>query len=133
MSVFDNFFKLNTNNTAKNEMQQKLNAINIIMNSVHNKLSIVETEKIYTRLTNEAMSLPTDAARVSKGMQILTELKADWLTTDEKQNFVAGVWLCECGKDSKNNSGITYINPEELKYTKQAVLGSAFSKFKMDI
>ena len=124
MSIFDTFFKLNS--TAKNEMQLKTNAINVIINSTHNKLSIAETERIYDILATNAMSLSTDSARIAEGMKILTEMKADWLTTEEKENFVAGVWLCECAKDSKNNSGITYINPTELQYTKQAILGTAF-------
>lgn len=126
MSVFDTFFKLNT--TAKNEMQQKTKAMNVIINSTHNKLSIAEAERIYDIIASNAMSLPTDEARINEGMRILTEMKANWLTTEEKENFVAGVWLCECAKDSRNNSGITYINPEELQYTRQAVLGTAFKQ-----
>lgn len=126
MSVFDTFFKLNT--TAKAEMQQKNKAMSVIINSTHNKLSIAEAERIYDAIASNAMSLPTDAAKINEGMRILTEMKANWLTTEEKENFVAGVWLCECGKDSQNNSGITYINPEELQYTRQAVLGTAFKQ-----
>ena len=126
MSVFDTFFKLNT--TAKNEMQQKTKAMNVLINSTHNKLSIAEAERIYDIIASNAMSLPTDADRINEGMRILTEMKANWLTTEEKENFIAGVWLCECAKDSKNNSGMTYINPEELQYTKQAVLGTAFEQ-----
>ena len=126
MSVFDTFFKLNT--TAKNEMQQKTKAMNVLINSTHNKLSIAEAERIYDIIASNAMSLPTDADRINEGMRILTEMKANWLTTEEKEYFIAGVWLCECAKDSKNNSGMTYINPEELQYTKQAVLGTAFKQ-----
>ena len=126
MSVFDTFFKLNT--TAKNEMQQKTKAMNVLINSTHNKLSIAEAERIYDIIASNAMSLPTDADRINEGMRILTEMKANWLTTEEKENFIAGDWLCECAKDSKNNSGMTYINSEELQYTKQAVLGTAFKQ-----
>lgn len=126
MSVFDTFFKLNT--TAKTEMQQKTNAMNVIIDSVHNKLTIAEAERIYDIIAANAMTLSTDTARINEGMKILTEMKANWLTTEEKENFVAGVWLCECARDSKNNSGITYINPEELQYTRQAVLGMAFKQ-----
>lgn len=126
MSVFDTFFKLNT--TTKTEMQQKTNAINVIINATHNKLSIAETERLYDTIALNAMTLSSNNEKIKEGMRILTEMKANWLTTEEKENFVAGVWLCECAKDSKNNSGITYINPEELQYTRKAILGTAFKQ-----
>ena len=126
MSVFDTFFKLNTN--TKLEMQQRTNALNIIQEATHNKLSIAEAERVYDAIATNAMSLSGTNARIKAAMNILTEMKSNWLTTEEKENFVAGVWLCECGKDSKNNSGITYINPVELQYTRKAILGTAFKE-----
>ena len=126
MSVFDTLFKLNTN--SKLEMQQRTNAMNIIQEATHNKLSIAEAERVYDAIATNAMSLSGTNAKIKAAMDILTEMKSNWLTTEEKENFVAGVWLCECGRDSKNNSGITYINPVELQYTRKAVLGTAFKE-----
>lgn len=126
MSVFDTFFKLNTN--SKLEMQQRTRAMGVIQEATHNKLSIAEAERVYDAVVTKAMSLPGNNAKIKAAMDLLTEMKADWLTNDEKENFVAGVWLCECGKDSKNNSGITYINPVELQYTRKAILGTAFKE-----
>ena len=126
MSVFDTFFKLNTN--SKLEMQQRTNAMNIIQEATHNKLSIAEAERVYDAIATNAMSLSGTNAKIKAAMDILTEMKSNWLTTEEKENFVAGVWLCECGRDSKNNSGITYINPVELQYTRKAILGTAFKE-----
>lgn len=126
MSVFDTFFKLNTN--SKLEMQQRTNAMNIIQEATHNKLSIAEAERVYDAIATNAMSLSGTNAKIKAGMDLLTEMKSNWLTTEEKENFVAGVWLCECGRDSKNNSGITYINPVELQYTRKAILGTAFKE-----
>lgn len=126
MSVFDRIFKLNTNVNPMAEMKQKNKAMNIIQTATHNKLSLAEAERVYDAIATKAMILPTDNAKIKEAMAILTEMKADWLTNEEKENFIAGVWLCECAKDSQNNSGITYINPEELQYTRKAILGTAF-------
>lgn len=123
MSVFDRMFKLNT-------VDYKSKALDVIRSATHNKLSIGETERIYNILSSYAMKLYTNEERVNAGMKLLTDLKADWLTTDEKEAFVSGVILCECITDSKNNKGITYINQDELNYTKNAVLGSAFKNLK---
>ena len=130
MSVFDNLFKLNTKGftygNPKLEMQQRNRAMGVIQAATHNKLSITEAERVYDAIATKAMLLPTNEAKIKEAMSILTEMKANWLTTEEKENFVAGVWLCECGKDSQNNSGLTYINAEELQYTRKAILGVAF-------
>lgn len=130
MSVFDNFFKLNTKTftygDSKLEMQQRNRAMGVIQKATHNKLSLTEAERVYDAIATKAMVLPTNEAKIKEAMSILTEMKSNWLTTEEKENFVAGVWLCECGRDSKNNSGLTYINAEELQYTRKAILGVAF-------
>ena len=126
MSIFNTFFKLNT--TSRLEMQQRTRAMGVIQEATHNKLSIAEAERVYDAIATNAMSLSGNNAKIKAAMDILTEMKANWLTTEEKENFVAGVWLCECGKDSKNNSGITYINPTELQYTRKAILGNAFKE-----
>ena len=128
MSIFDKVFKLNTNSSAIAEMKQKNKAMNIIQTATHNKLSLTEAERVYDAVATKAMVLPNDNARIREAMAILTEMKANWLTNEEKENFIAGVWLCECGKDSQNNSGLTYINAEELQYTRKAVLGAAFKE-----
>lgn len=123
MSVFDRFFKLS--NKYTNEYQ-KMNALNVLMTATHNKLTLNETEKIYNILSSKMTSISDQNTCIKESMEAITKLKADWLTREEKENFVAGVWLCECGTDSKNNKGISYINAEELKYTKQAILGTSF-------
>ena len=128
MSVFDKIFKLNTGINPMTELKQKNKAMNIIQTATHNKLSLVEAERVYDAIATRAMTLPNDNARIKEAMAILTEMKANWLTNEEKENFISGVWLCECGKDSQNNSGITYINAEELQYTRKAVLGTAFKE-----
>ena len=102
--------------------------MNVIQVATHNKLSLSEAERVYDAVATKAMILPNDNARIKEAMSILTEMKANWLTNEEKENFIAGVWLCECGKDSQNNSGLTYINAEELQYTRKAVLGAAFKE-----
>ncbi len=130
MSVFDKIFRLNTNTSLavnpRTAIKQKNKAMNVIQTATNNKLSIVEAEKLYEAIATKAMSLPSDNARIKEAMSILTEAKANWLTNDEKENFVAGVWLCECARDSQNNSGMSYINSQELQYTRKAVLGTAF-------
>lgn len=130
MSVFDKFFRLNTNTSLavnpKAAIKQKNKAMNVIQTATNNKLSIVEAEKLYEAIATKAMSLPSDNEKIHEAMSILTEAKANWLTNEEKENFVTGVWLCECARDSQNNSGMTYINPQELQYTRKAVLGTAF-------
>ena len=130
MSVFDKFFKLNTNESINPmaDIKQKNKAMNIIQTATHNKLSITEAERVYEAIATKAMTLPTDNAKIKEAMAILTEMKANWLTAEEKENFIAGVWLCECAKDSHSNSGITYINSEELQYTRKAILGTAFKE-----
>lgn len=125
MSVFDRFFKLNSATSAE---LQKENAIYIITKAVNNKVTAKEAARIYDVISAKAMSLDTDEARIREGMNIITSMKADWFTKEEKENFVAGVWLCECGRDVVNRSGMSYINPEELQYTRKAVLGTAFKK-----
>ncbi len=119
MSIFDKKFKLDLE-------KQKANAINVLMEAVHNKLTYNETNRVYDILSSQAMSKDSDFDKVKSGMQILSELKGDWLTHEEKKNLVAGVWLCECRTDSKNNKGISFITPEELDYTKKAILGKMF-------
>ena len=126
MSIFNTFFKLNTN--SKLEMQQRTRAMGVIQEATHNKLSLAEAERIYDTIATDAMSLSGNNAKIKAAMDILTKMKSNWLTSEEKENFVAGVWLCECGRDSKNNSGLTYINPVELQYTRKAVLGTAFKE-----
>ena len=104
MSVFDKFFKLN--NKYANEYQ-KINALNVLMSATHNKLTINETEKIYNILSSKMTSITDKNTCIKESMDILTQMKADWLSKEEKENFIAGVWLCECEKDSNNNKGIT--------------------------
>ncbi len=123
MSIFDRVFKLKNEEIYK---MQKENAINVLRSATHNKMNYKETERIYDILSSKAMTLNSTNERIKEAYSLIDSLKDDWLTKDEKKAFVAGVWLCECATDSKNNKGITYINPQELDYTKNAVLGTIF-------
>ena len=83
MSVFDRFFKLNSATSAE---LQKENAIYIITKAVNNKVTAKEAARIYDVISSKAMSLDTDEARIREGMNIITSMKADWFTKEEKEN-----------------------------------------------
>ena len=84
MSVFDRFFKLSTSASIQ---LQKENAINVITKSVNNKVTPQEASRIYDVISAKAMTLDTDQARVTEAMNILTSMKADWFTKEEKENM----------------------------------------------
>ncbi len=122
MSIFDRKFKLDTGFKEK--------TISLLESSINNKLTSKEVARIYDIIHTNAMSLATDEERIKEGVKILTELKENWLTPEEKQTFVSGVWFSEFGFDKTNTKNISFINPNELEYTKKAVLGSIFKNIE---
>ena len=118
MSIFDSIFKLKT-------VDVNAEKINLLMEVTHNKLSTAEVEKIYHFMDSKIMKAMPRNVQIVEAMQLLNNTKGDWLTRDEKESFVAGVWLFDT-LDTTKPKNQTYINPEQLKYVKQAVLGEQF-------
>ena len=118
MSIFDSLFKLKTVdiNTEK---------IKLLMEVTHNKLAVSEVERIYHFMDSKIMKAMPRNVQIIEAMQLLNKAKGDWLTRDEKESFVAGVWMFDT-LDTTNPKNQTYINAEQLKYVKQAVLGDQF-------
>ena len=129
MSVFDRMFKLKTEDYTG---VQREATINLLMQVTHNKLSKNEIENLYSTLTSKIIGYEDYDSQVKESMKTLTTLKSDWLSNEEKENFVTAVWLCERGTDSTSSTAVNYINPEELKYTKQTILGSSFKSFSQN-
>lgn len=117
MSVFENIFKLK----KSNENEEK---INLLMEVTNGKMTSKETKRVFDILNQEIMQKVPEKAKISEAMSRLEEIKGDWLTREEKENFVAGVWMLETMNDNKKDK--KYINSEQLKYVRQAVLGTEF-------
>ena len=95
------------------------------MEVTHNKLSTAEVEKIYHFMDSKIMKAMPRNVQIVEAMQLLNNTKGDWLTRDEKESFVAGVWMFDT-LDTTKPKNQAYINSEQLKYVKQAVLGEQF-------
>ena len=122
MSVFEKFFKLNDSKINEQKM-------NLLMEVTNNKMSLKEVEKIYKAIEEQVMKKMPKNVQVIEAMDMLKELKGNWLTEEEKENFVAGAWMFET-LDTTNPKNCSYINSEQLKYVKQAVLGTQFQAAK---
>lgn len=122
MSVFEKFFKLNDSKINEQKM-------NLLMEVTNNKMSLKEVEKVYKAIDEQVMKKMPKNVQVIEAMDMLKELKGNWLTEEEKENFVAGAWMFET-LDTTNPKNCSYINPEQLKYVKQAVLGTQFQAAK---
>lgn len=122
MSVFEKFFKLNDSKINEQKM-------NLLMEVTNNKMSLKEVEKIYKAIDEQVMKKMPKNVQVIEAMDILKELKGNWLTEEEKENFVAGAWMFET-LDTTNPKNCSYLNSEQLKYVKQAVLGTQFQAAK---
>ena len=122
MSVFEKFFKLNDSKINEQKM-------NLLMEVTNNKMSLKEVEKIYKAIDEQVMKKMPKNVQVIEAMGMLKELKGSWLTEEEKENFVAGAWMFET-LDTTNPKNCSYINSEQLKYVKQAVLGTQFQAAK---
>ena len=122
MSVFEKFFKLNDSKINEQKM-------NLLMEVTNNKMSLKEVEKIYKAIDEQVMKKMPKNVQVIEAMDMLKELKGNWLTEEEKENFVAGAWMFET-LDTTNPKNCSYLNSEQLKYVKQAVLGTQFQAVK---
>lgn len=122
MSVFEKFFKLNDSKINEQKM-------NLLMEVTNNKMSLKEVEKVYRAIDEQVMKKMPKNVQVIEAMDMLKELKGNWLTEEEKENFVAGAWMFET-LDTTNPKNCSYINSEQLKYVKQAVLGTQFQAAK---
>ena len=122
MSVFEKFFKLNDSKINEQKM-------NLLMEVTNNKMSLKEVEKVYKAIDEQVMKKMPKNVQVIEAMDMLKELKGSWLTEEEKENFVAGAWMFET-LDTTNPKNCSYINSEQLKYVKQAVLGTQFQAAK---
>lgn len=94
------------------------------MEVTNGKMTSKETKRVFDILNQEIMQKVPEKAKISEAMSRLEEIKGDWLTREEKENFVAGVWMLETMNDNKKDK--KYINSEQLKYVRQAVLGTEF-------
>lgn len=122
MSVFEKFFKLNDSKINEQKM-------NLLMEVTNNKMSLKEVEKVYRAIDEQVMKKMPKNVQVIEAMDMLKELKGNWLTEEEKENFVAGAWMFET-LDTTNPKNCSYLNSEQLKYVKQAVLGTQFQAAK---
>lgn len=118
MSIFEDVFKLKK--TDENEEK-----MNLLMEVTNSKMTLKETKRLYDLLTSEVMPKMPSNMKIVESMHTLTDIKGDWLTKEEKENFVAGVWMIN-NMDLEKNFNKKYLNPEQLKYVKQAVLGREF-------
>ena len=120
MSIFDKKFKLNE--TSENE-----DKLDLLMQATNGKMSLKETKRVYDLLESEVLSKSPKNMQIIEAMDLLDEVKGDWLTKDEKENFVAGVWMFS----TLDSSDKRYANLEQLKYVKQAVLGTEFKNARV--
>lgn len=118
MSIFEDVFKLKK--TDENEEK-----MNLLMEVTNSKMTLKETKRLYDLLTSEVMPKMPSNMKIVESMHRLTDIKGDWLTKEEKENFVAGVWMIN-NMDLEKNFNKKYLNSEQLKYVKQAVLGREF-------
>ena len=120
MSVFENFFKLS--NESIDENDKKMQLLNQVTNG---KMSLKEVERVYNLIDEKVMKKCPRNEQIIEAMDLLKEIKGEWLTDEEKENFVAGVWMFDT-LDTKQKTNSNYLNSEQLKYVKQAVLGTQF-------
>lgn len=125
MNVFEKFFKLNSSN-IEDEHKKKMD---LLMQITNNKMTEKEVERIYKTIDDEVIKKMPKNLQIIEAMEMIQKMKGDWLTEEEKENFVAGVWMFDT-LDTGNSKSCSYINPEQLKYVKQAVLGTQFQAAK---
>ena len=99
--------------------------IDLLMSVTNSKMTPKEVNRVYQILDAEVMKKIPRNMQIIEAMDKITELKGDWLTPTEKENFVAGVWMFDTLDTSKPQNK-AYINEEQLKYVKEAVLGTQF-------
>lgn len=118
MSIFEDIFKLKK--TDENEEK-----MNLLMEVTNGKMTLKETKRVYDILNTEIMQKMPKNMQIIESMDLLDEIKGNWLTKEEKENFVAGMWMFDT-MNSKSDSTKKYMNSEQLKYVKEAILGTEF-------
>ena len=88
-------------------------------------MSLKETKKVYETINTQIMQKSPKNMQIIDCMDLLDEIKGNWLTKEEKESFEAGLWMFNT-LDTSIKSNKKYINEEQLKYVKQAVLGNEF-------
>ena len=116
MSIFEEFFKLKK--IDENEEKLKL-----LMEVTNNKMTLKETKRLYDILNQEVMQKMPKNMQIIESMDLLNDIKGNWLTREEKENFVASMWMFDTMDDKAKKK---YLNLEQVKYVKQAVLGRDF-------
>lgn len=122
MGIFDKMFKLKNDEINAEKMK-------LLMEVTNNKMSLKEVERVYKVIDENVIKKSPQNMQIIEAMDMIKELKGNWLTDEEKENFVAGVWMFNTIDENKNKKDL-YINAEQLKYVKQAVLGTQFQAAK---
>lgn len=122
MGIFDKMFKLKNDEINAEKMK-------LLMEVTNNKMSLKEVERVYKVIDENVIKKSPQNMQIIEAMDMIKELKGNWLTDEEKENFVAGVWMFNTIDENKNKKDL-YINAEQLKYVKQAVLGTQFQTAK---
>lgn len=118
MSIFEDIFKIK----KTDETEEK---IDLLMKVTNNKMSLKETKRMYDIINTEVIKKSPKNMQIIDAMDLLDEIKGNWLSKEEKENFVAGLWMFNT-LDTTKKENKKYINEEQLKYVKQAVLGNEF-------
>ena len=118
MSIFEDFFKIK-------KIDENEEIINLLMKVTNSKMSLKETKRLYNMLDEEVFKKSPKNMQIIDAMDLLFEEKGNWLSKEEKENFVAGIWMFNTLDISKKINQ-KYINEEQLKYVKLAVLGNEF-------
>ena len=123
MSIYNKLFKVNS--ISESELES-----NLLMKVTNNKISSSEISKIYESMQHEIIEKAPKESQISEAMKMLNSVKGSYLSTEEKENFIAGVWMFNSMKEEGVSNRSRYINTEQLKYVKQAVLGTQFNAVK---
>lgn len=116
MSIIGEMFKLK----RIDENEEKMN---LLMKVTNCKMTMKETQRVYDILNSEVIKKSPTNMQIIEAMELLNDIKGNWLTREEKENFVAGMWMFDTmtATDKKK-----YMNENQLEYVKEAVLGEQF-------
>ena len=63
------------------------------MQVTNGKMSLKEVERVYKLLDEQVIKKMPRNVQIIEAMELIKEIKGEWLTNEEKENFVAGVWM----------------------------------------